>query len=241
MAMQIAVVQFGPIFKDVVGNVDRLTHIIRLAASEGAELIVLPELCTTGYSFMGVKDAAPYAEHAKGATFQVMAALSTELKVAICWGYLETAGPQLYNAQSLVLPGQGLVAHYRKRNLWGNDFLWATVGDVSPPIVTWQGKRIGLLICRDIRNKNDVKDTLYEAGDADVVAFSSNFGKGGFPSVTWMDFATEKQIHLAVSNRYGEESHNDFGAGGVCIIYPDGKVACQGLEWGKDCFVLANI
>ena len=78
-------------------------------------------------------------------------------------------------------------------------------------------------------------------GDADIVAFSSNWGDGGFPAVNWMDFAKENHTVLVVANRYGQETCNNFGEGGSCIVEPGGKVHCQGLQWNQDCIIYADV
>ena len=82
--MKVAAIQYAPVFMDVSANLKRLAQLVVQAAKQGAQLIVLPELCTTGYSIMGPKDAALVAEVVgKGKTFQVFQALSAKLDVAI--------------------------------------------------------------------------------------------------------------------------------------------------------------
>ena len=215
------------------------------ASRAGAELIVLPELSTTGYSFMSEAEARPFsepllAEKGPSPSLNHMTHISKITGSAIAWGFVEDAQGKLFNSQCLVTPS-GDYATYRKRNRWANDFLWAAKGDVSPTIVNWRGRSIGLLICRDIRDKSDVSDDIYEVGDADIVAFSANFGNGGFPPVSWVEFAENNKTALVVSNRYGQEEQNNFGGGGICIIRPNGKVECEGLKWNEPCVVLAEV
>jgi predicted amidohydrolase len=135
---------------------------------------------------------------------------------------------------------EGSWVSYRKINLFGNDFLWAHPGRANPPVVSTPYGKVGLLVCRDVRDKSDKLDSFYEPGDAKIVAFSANWGKGGFPAVTWMDFAKDNKTTLVVANRYGLESHNDFGFGGSCIISPEGVVSVRGLQWGADCIVMGE-
>jgi len=248
--MKVATIQFAPVLKDVEGNLRTVAKMIIEAAENGAELIVCPEMCTTGYSFMSEADAEPYAEvisnYMRSGTpprsMEVMGALAKKYQAAIAWGVMEKdyVSGKLYNSQVLILPSQKFVSCH-KLNKWGNDWLWAEGGTSSPPIIDFLGKKIGLLICRDIRNKASGFTEFYEPGDADVVCFSSNFGDGGFPSVTWMDFAMDNKVWLIVSNRYGIETCNDFGEGGICVISPKGKVTCEGLQWDKPCIVYADI
>lgn len=253
--MRVAAVQFCPIFKDVKGNLRRLATHVATAASNGAQLVVLPELATTGYSMMNAAEAEPLAEviteFKPGSSYQssmnVFHALANRLGVHVVWGLVEKdyGTSKLYNSQVLMCPDGGF-EFYRKINRWGNDYLWAAEGRANPPVrrinVGGQSYKVGLLICRDVRDKkDDAWSSFYETGDADVVCLSANWGDGGFPAVSWMDFAKDNGTILAVSNRYGKEIPNNYGEGGVCIIYPDGQVQCDGLVWNQDCIVYAEI
>jgi predicted amidohydrolase len=240
--MRVAAAQFCPLLKNYEANLSWMMRLTVRAAKEGAQLVVLPELATCGYSFLYDEEARPFAESAEeGRTVRTMTSLCSNFDVHVAYGFMELdAEGKLYNCQALVGP-QGLLASCRKLNQWGNDWLWATAGTASPPVVRVGDKRVGLLICRDVRDKSDSLSDLYEPGDADVVAFSSNFGDGAFPSGSWMKFAKKNRVHFIVSNRYGKEENNDFGEGGICIISPDGRVQCRGLEWSKPCIVHGEV
>ena len=214
---------------------------------------MLPELAACGYSFMSRSEAAAVAEDIReGESVRLMATLARRLGVAIAWGLVEldSGTGDLHNAQALVTP-DGRMVSYRKINGWGQDFLWSTPGRANPPILSIafrsddgreEVRRVGLLICRDVRDKKDnVWESFYEKGDADVVCFSANWGKGGFPANAWMDFVEGNRTALVVGNRYGTELNNDFGYGGVCIIAKDGRVQCDGLVWNEDCVVFGDV
>lgn len=246
--MKVAAVQFAPVFRGHAVNLKTCLTLVRAARSHGAELVVLPELALSGYSYLAAEDARECAEvlnsddPSRPNSFQAMKALSAELGVAIAWGLIEEdAGTgDLYNAQALVLPS-GQWISYRKVNPWGNDYLWAKKGTKSPSIIEFRGKKIGLLICRDVRDTaRGIKD-FYEPGDADIVCFSANWGDGGFPSGNWIEFAEENGTWLVVSNRYGREINNNFGEGGICVIDPSGKVHCEGVRWSQPCIVYADV
>ena len=211
---------------------------------------------------MSKEDAAPFAEtiDSAGMTCNVFKTLASRTNAYIVWGMVEreVGTGDLYNSQVCMAP-DGTWTSFRKINPFGNDWLWAKEGRSNPPIITmllsgkrpetpphphdkYATKKLGMLICRDIRDKKDSKWTdFYEKGDADVVVLSANWGKGGFPSNSWMDFARQNGTILVVSNRYGQECPNDFGEGGICVIWPDGRVVCEGLVWGQDCIVYADI
>lgn len=253
--MLVGTVQFCPKFKNKSANIMRMVKLVIEAATHGAKLIVLPELCSTGYSFMSDAEARPLAECVSGldevdsivpdmALF-VFRKLSKDLDVSIVFGFIEidSGTSKLYNSQIYMEPS-GYYERYAKINPFANDHLWASKGISNPPVIKsqFEDKRIGLLICRDVRDKkNDDWSNFYSPGDADVVTLSANWGKGGFPSNTWVEFAEENKVTLVVSNRYGVEGPNDFGDGGVCIIEKTGKVHCDGLIWGQDCIVYAEV
>ena len=244
-----------PIFKDKMANLRKMAFLVKQAAEGGAQLCVLPELCTTGYSFMSPEDARPFAEpiHPDAPTFKSMRVLAETFKMYIAWGMVEVdpGTNELHNSQVLVSP-DGTWVHMAKINRWGNDYLWCRPGRGNPPIMKAYfeapngggliEKKVGLLVCRDVRDKKDDNwSSFYEKGDADIVCLSANWGDGGFPSVTWMDFVENNHATLIVSNRYGKETCNDFGEGGSCIIEPPDTIHCKGVKWDAECIVYADL
>jgi predicted amidohydrolase len=248
--MKVAAIQFAPVFLDKMGNLRKLAKLVKQAAEAGAKLIVMPELCTTGYSFMSAEEAREQAEfiHPDVLTTRAMRILAETFQVHLVWGMVEKEGGTdfLFNSQVYVAP-DGTWVRGAKINRWGADFLWAKAGRANPPIVEidddGKTRKVGLLVCRDVRDKKDDKKwtSFYEKGDADIVCLSANWGDGGFPSVSWMEFVEDNDAVLIIANRYGKEGPNDFGEGGSCIICPPDEVHCEGLTWNADCIVYAEV
>jgi len=255
--MLVAAIQFCPSFKEVRRNLQKLVSLVMQAGEERAKITVLPELCLTGYSFMSKKEAESFAEiindfkpQNKGnpnSSMDVFYALAHKYDMHIVWGLVEkdNGSKNLFNSQVLMCP-DGSFETYRKINRFSADFLWASEGRANPPIrkIKVNGKtyKVGLLICRDVRDKkDDTWKSFYEKGDADIVVASTNWGRGAFPANAWMDFVKENDTTLIISNRYGKETPHDFGDGGVCVISSDQKVQCEGLVWNQDCIVFGQI
>ena len=57
-----AAIQYDCHFMDKEKNLADLTNLVRQAAEQGAKLIVLPEMCATGYYFDSMEQAAEMAE-----------------------------------------------------------------------------------------------------------------------------------------------------------------------------------
>lgn len=254
--MLVAAIQFRPFLKEVRRNLQKLVSLVIEAGEKGAKITVLPELCITGYSFMSQKEAELFAEIISDfkpqdrnpvSSISVFYALAHKYDMYIAWGLVEkdNGSKNLFNSQILMCP-DGSFETYRKINRFSADFLWASEGRANPPIrkIKVNGKtyKVGLLICRDVRDKKD--DTwkdFYEKGEADIVCLSTSWGRGAFPANAWMDFVKDNDTTLIISNRYGKEVPHDFGDGGICIIKPDQKVQCEGLVWNKDCIVYGDV
>lgn len=141
--VKVCAIQFAPLFKQPRANLARLAKLVKAAVEGGAKLIVLPELATTGYSFMSAAEAAPFAEvvgppgpFASDKSLPVMRLFARQWDVCIVWGMIEkdAVTGKLYNSQCFVDPS-GEVVSYRKVNQWGNDYIWCTPGDGNPPVV----------------------------------------------------------------------------------------------------------
>lgn len=258
----VSAIQFCPRFArvgaDVMDNFRRMEPLFRQAQELGTSFLVLPELCLTGYSFMNRDEAASVAEPSDGPTFRKMSGIARALSSYVTWGYVEVdpVDGSLYNSATMVGPDGKPVTSYRKVNLWGNDFLWARPGLSSAPIVDTPLGRTSVVVCRDLRDR--IPDNiprvaskgppLFDGQSVDFVAACVNWGKGGFPSTSWMDFAANNSCTVAVANRWGVESRDDvgqyeldFGHGGTCIVRPDWKVHAGGLKFGADCVVTSAV
>ena len=260
--MILSSLQFRPRFAlspaDVKDNFRKCEELFHTASKMGSEFIVCPELFLTGYSFLDKDQAARVCERSDGPTFRTIRGVAQDLKAYISWGYVEFGSDgALYNAASLVDPNGILLTSYRKVNLFAQDFFWAKSGIASAPTVKTDFGYTSIIVCRDLRNKVPSmprtaaeKDTpLFSSEKLDLVAASVNWGKGGFPPNTWMDFVADTGCTLIVADRWGKEKgtsehgslETNFGQGKSCIISKEWKIHIDGLKFDSDCLVTAVI
>jgi len=145
----VACCQLAPEFGDLAGNRELTARAVEEAASEGASVVVLPELVSSGYVFESRAEARACAEPADGETTSLWARLAARHGVVIVGGFCESADGALYNSAALVDPG-GLRAVYRKAHLWDRERLWFIPGSAAPPVVTTPFGRVGVMICYDL-------------------------------------------------------------------------------------------
>lgn len=143
--MKIGFVQFAPAFGEVRRN---LAVIERLVAGKRADLLVLPELCLTGYCFASRAEARGLAEPADGLSLMFLKRLARQEKVALVAGFAENHGGRLYNSAALIAPG-GLIGLYRKTHLFWNEKKWFAPGDTGFRVFKLGAVRVGLIICFD--------------------------------------------------------------------------------------------
>lgn len=170
--MKVGFLQFYPFFKEREKNMVKIEEMIR-EFGDNIDLLVLPEMCTTGYSFKTKKEIMEVCEsfdNCKEIPF--FERLSKQFQVTIIAGIPEIEKEKIYNTAIIVTPTQGFLGKYRKIHL----FMWEkfifTPGDL--PLQVWEinGVKVGIMICFDWYFP-EVMRTLMLKG-AQIVAHPSN-------------------------------------------------------------------
>ncbi len=143
--MRVGYVQFAPIFGAKRSNFERVEGFLE---GTKADLIVLPELFSTGYVFESREELLSLAEDQSGETFVFLRALSLKSRTAIVAGIAERDGEQCYNSCFLFCEGE-TVAKYRKVHLFDREKELFTSGDLPFVVKEIKGVKIGLMICFD--------------------------------------------------------------------------------------------
>src|SRR5262245_60913337 len=235
MDVVVACAQLAPTLGDVEKNRQDGLDAIERAAADGAGLVVLPELSSSGYVFAGGDEAAALAEPADGATVSGWAEAASRLGVVIAGGFPESDGGELFNSAALVDPS-GVRAVYRKLHLWDREKLVFRAGDAPPPLVDTAAGRIGLGICYDLMFP-ELTRRLALAG-ADVLVFPTNSPLlGPSPGPLPMDVAVAvttayvNRVFVAVADRCGTERGVGW-VGASVIAGPSGKLLAGPPEPG---------
>lgn len=148
-SVKIACIQMEPQIGDVAGNRAAAARFIVAAARRGARLIVLPELCNSGYVFHSRQEALALAEEIPaGPTCQEWGALARRLRVYIVAGIAERDGPALYNTAVVIGP-DGYIGKYRKLHLWNRENIYFTPGNLGVPVFDTPFGRVGVAVCYD--------------------------------------------------------------------------------------------
>ena len=132
--VRIACVQMEPSVGEKDTNVAKSLEMIERAADQGARLVVLPELCNSGYVFRTREEAFALAEPVPGGpTSAAWSTLAARRGLYLVAGIAELAGNALYNS-SVVLGPRGYIGTFRKVHLWNEENLFFEPGDLGFPV-----------------------------------------------------------------------------------------------------------
>ncbi|WP_203566508.1 nitrilase-related carbon-nitrogen hydrolase [Aestuariimicrobium ganziense] len=209
---------------DPGGTRSRLAAAVELAATQGADLVVLPELAWTGYVFHDADEARALA-HRSRHQLETLAQWSRHLDLVIVSGWAEVDGDQGHNAAVVVDPGR-LLGTYRKVHLWGEEQSVFTPGDQPPLVVDTSVGRVGVMVCYDLEFPEWVR-LAAEAG-ADLVAAPVNWpllprpdGERPIEAAKAMAAAASYRVAIAIADRCGTERGVEW-IGGSMVVDADG-------------------
>lgn len=223
--MNIGFIQFSPSLGDAESTIRKIDELIPRAA--GADIIVLPELCNSGYNFESYEHARQTSEELKGSIFiQYLETICTQNKLFIVSGFNERDGDNLYSSAVLVGP-EGYIGKYRKMHLFMNEWDYFVPGDLGLPVFDIKICKLGILICFDWVFP-EVWRILALKG-ADVICHPSNLVLPGFAQQAIPVHALTNRVYVITANRIGTEGNLTF-TGLSTIADPRGKVLFQASQ-----------
>lgn len=227
--MNIGFVQFAPVLGDAGATMEKLDRL--LYGSESADMIVLPELCNSGYHFADRDQAWDTSEEVEQSPFiTYLTSKCKEADLFIVSGFNERSGNHLYNSAVLVGP-EGYVGRYRKIHLFLNEKDYFLPGDEGLPVFDTGKFRIGMLVCFDWIFP-EVWRILALKG-ADIICHPSNLVLPGLAQRAIPLHAMTNRVYIVTANRIGTERDLTF-TGHSVIANPKGEVLIEGSGTGEE-------
>jgi predicted amidohydrolase len=197
--MRVGFLQMRPRFGAVDDNV---TAIESALARVRDALVVLPELCTTGYLFASRAELEGLAEPASGPTAARLAALARRNRLVLCYGFAERDGRRIYNT-ALTLTPAGKRFRYRKAHLFDREKLCFDVPREG--FATFEaGPRLGMMICFDWVFPEACRSLVLDG--ARIVLHPSNLVLP-YCQQAMTTRCIENRVFAITCNRVGVETH----------------------------------
>src|SRR4051812_12435005 len=219
----VATVQMRPKLGEAEDNLVKMSETIaKIASQQKVDLIVFPELITSGYE-LGVR-FTELAQRVPGPTINLIAQRANEYGVYIAFGMVtkEKVESVLYNSAVVVGPDGELMDVYNKIHLRGEERMAFREGFKLPVIDTEIGT-IGLMIGYDLAFPEVARSLVLDG--AELLCVCANWEAPVIDE--WKTYvrarAYENAVYVVAANRVGEDVTLSFG-GESMIVGPRGQI-----------------
>lgn len=214
---KIALAQFNSILMDVKANISKMTDMICCSADNNADIIVFPELFSTGYNLDLIEDKIyDLAEEINGSVI-LNACRWAELKSI--WVIVPIAFRQkdkIFNS-AVVINNKGKVINvYHKNNLWDKEQKYFEYGDHDYRIYEADFGKFGVIICYDVDFPETSRTLALNGADVIFVPAAWATTHRNLWDIFLPSRALENTVFVAGVNRTGTE--------GDAVYFGDSKV-----------------
>jgi N-carbamoylputrescine amidase len=223
--INIACIQMEPRVGMKSQNLEKTLTFIEKAASNNAKLIVLPELCNSGYVFETRDEAFALAEEIPtGPTTKAWSEAAAHHGAYIVAGICEREGNRLFNSAVIVGPA-GYIGTFRKVHLWNEENNFFEPGNLGFPVFHTPIGRIASFICYDGWFPESYR--LCALGGADIICIPTNWvpipgqdpKREAMANILCMAAAHSNSIFVAAADRVGTERGQPFNGQSIIVSY----------------------
>jgi predicted amidohydrolase len=222
--------QFTPTFGEVQTNLNRITAALWTVV---ADVIVLPELATSGYLFLTQEEIQAVAEPVPGPTTDRLQRLAQKSGSCFVVGLAERSGDDIYNSAVLV-GATGVMGTYRKAHLFYEEKHFFRPGNLGFPLFEVAGAKVGLLVCFDHLYPEAARTLAL--GGAQIICHPSNLVLPGVAQLTTRVRALENRVFWVLGNRTGTEERGGKTltfTGRSQIVAPNGTLLAEAPADGE--------
>ena len=226
--LTITVIQTNIHWENKPANLQMLQEKIR-GIGERTEVIVLPEMFSTGFSMK----PAQLAETTDGETVRWMKRIASENKVILTGSLIISENARYYNRLIWAQP-DGMVFHYDKRHRFafaGEDKHY-TAGN-KRIIASVKGWKINLQVCYDLRFPVWSRQSLHrlsgnnlKSPEYDLLLYVANWPERRIQPwrMLLQARAIENQSYVVGVNRVGDDGNGIYHSGDSMIVDPMGEI-----------------
>lgn len=227
---RLAVCQFEPVLLDKAANLNKIEDMAQRAVLAGAQLVIFPECCITGYKLgKTLYNIAEQAEVIKGnnrgPSVRRMEKLADDLKTQLIFGIPELSDETTYNSAVHVAPEIGVLGSYHKVHMWETEGEVFLEGD-EYFVQNAPAGRLGSLICYDLEFPEAGRILALMGAHLIAVSTANMVPWGQYQRVFARSRAMENSVFVAVANCIGKMGPTEF-LGGSIIVDPYGRVLAE--------------
>ncbi|WMW21271.1 nitrilase-related carbon-nitrogen hydrolase [Methanolobus mangrovi] len=217
-SIKVACIQMDILNCEKETNIVKALTMAHVAVSEGAELLVFPEVFSTGFCYENMVDSA---EHMPGETVKRMCDFSKEHECILIFSIIErkdgVKGPDYYNLGICIEDGE-IAGLYRKTHPFKKEKQYFSAGNEIVPIrLMNRDLVIGLQICYEIRFPEVARKLALEGSDILVTIAEFPSPRGHIWKSLAIARAIENQIPHIACNRVGDGPDSSFFGGSIIV------------------------
>jgi len=218
--MIISLAQMNIVLGDKEKNLQKGMDLIGEAADRGSDVIVFPELWTTGY----VRNIRELTEPFDGETIDILIKKAKEENMKI-FGTVAEKADDYYNTMHFISP-KGLEAIYRKIHLFSlmNEERFFAPGNK----IGLKGN-IGMMICYDLRFPELSRKLTLNGAEIFIVSAEWPYPRIEHWRTLLRARAIDNQVYVIGCNRVGKDSKFEY-FGHSSVIDPWGRRIIEGEE-----------
>lgn len=235
-SLTITLIQTNLHWEDKAANLAMLHQKIS-AIKEKTEVVVLPEMFSTGFSMK----PELFAETMNGETFNWMRKIAASNKIILTGSTMIEEEGKYFNRLIWMQP-DGNYGCYDKRHLfaYGDEHNHYTCGN-KRCIASVKGWKINLQVCYDLRFPVWARQTNSSSSEAeyDVLIYVANWPEKRIHA--WKTLlqarAIENQVYVVGVNRVGNDGNNIYYSGDSMVINAMGEILYQ-KEYEEEIFTI---
>lgn len=224
--MRIALLQMQAALGDIDGNLKTIEQAAAASVAAEVSLLVSPELSVTGYGLGEM--IKTIAQPRDGEIVSHLQGLADRSGLAICAGFPERDGADIYNTAVVVQPGRS-AEFYRKCHLYGlMEKAVFRPSDAAPHVFDLGGLKAGLLICYDVEFPEMARHLALAGADLLIVptALPASPNNRRVSEMMVPSRAMENQVFVAYADLCGRDALFDYEGCSV-IAAPDGDILAR--------------
>jgi predicted amidohydrolase len=228
--MKVGYIQFEPVFAEKERNLRRILGFLKEGVEKEADLLVLPELCATGYVFKSEEEVEALSEEVPdGQTTKALTSFAAKENLHVVAGICERKDGKFFNSSVLLGP-DGCISVYRKAHLFGTEKVWFSRGDEPFRIYRIPNARVCMMVCFDWIFPEVIR--ILALKGAQIVCHPSNLVLPYCQSAL-LGAAVQNKVFVITANRVGIERGLKF-TGMSQIVNPCMEVLARSQETGEE-------
>lgn len=214
---KIALAQFNSILMDVDSNIKKMLDMITRAADNGADIIVFPELFTTGYNLDLIEDRIfDLAETVDGSAVSAACRSARSNGIWVIVPMAFRVLDKIFNS-AVVIDNKGKVINvYHKNNLWDKEQKYFEYGNHDYRIYETDFGKFSVIICYDVDFPETSRTLAMKGAEIIFVPAAWATTHRNLWDIFLPSRALENTVYIAGVNRAGTE--------GEVVYFGDSKV-----------------